>query len=299
MRPRRGRLWFPPVFLFLLAFPFSDLAGFQSEPATSDSLSSYSVARAEQQLQQIRTLVSDGTLPPSRLQEAQQQLADAQDQATLSRTLYGFTRIEDMTDTQGKEMAEAAQRRVARQQTLVKQRQDFVTAGILAPAELKADEDELAARQRVLQLAENRLKLLAELHQMALVEERLQEAAAHSRSGLAGVMIRYDGSGQFTPKILPGLSNLFQRKFGYSLPVSAIGQTETHASLGLDHSNRCDVALSPDSVEGRWLRAQLEQQRIPYLAFRSAFPGAATGPHIHIGLGSSRLKLVHSVPAHG
>jgi hypothetical protein len=35
----------------------------------------------------------------------------------------------------------------------------------------------------------------------------------------------------------------------------------------------------------------LERLQTPYLAFRSAVVGAATAPHIHIGTGSTRLKL--------
>lgn len=61
--------------------------------------------------------------------------------------------------------------------------------------------------------------------------------------------------------------------------------------MGLDHRGRVDVALTPDSVEGLWLRRLLENMRIPYLAFKGALAGAATGPHIHIGLGSSRLAI--------
>jgi hypothetical protein len=61
--------------------------------------------------------------------------------------------------------------------------------------------------------------------------------------------------------------------------------------MGLDHRNRVDVALNPETSEGLWLRQLLEKLHIPYLAFRSAVAGAATAPHIHIGTGSSRLKL--------
>ena len=51
-----------------------------------------------------------------------------------------------------------------------------------------------------------------------------------------------------------------------------------------------DVAISPDQSEGVWLRAYLESNEIPYFAFRSAVPGKATGAHIHIGPGSTRLR---------
>jgi hypothetical protein len=38
-----------------------------------------------------------------------------------------------------------------------------------------------------------------------------------------------------------------------------------------------------------WLRRYLQSQKIPYYAFTHAVPGKATGAHIHIGPGSTRL----------
>ncbi len=108
-------------------------------------------------------------------------------------------------------------------------------------------------------------------------------------------MIRYDGNGHFDLNDMPAITAEYQRKFGQPLPVSAFGQTLLHRSMGLDHRNRVDVALNPDSVEGVWLRRLLERLHIPYLAFRSAVVGAATAPHIHIGPGSTRLILAKGV----
>jgi hypothetical protein len=48
--------------------------------------------------------------------------------------------------------------------------------------------------------------------------------------------------------------------------------------------------LNPDQPEGVWLRTYLSSNEIPYFAFRSAVSGKATGPHIHIGPGSTRLR---------
>jgi hypothetical protein len=44
-----------------------------------------------------------------------------------------------------------------------------------------------------------------------------------------------------------------------------------------------DVALHPDSKEGQTLLNYLRQAGIPFMAFRGAVSGAATGAHIHIG----------------
>ena len=50
--------------------------------------------------------------------------------------------------------------------------------------------------------------------------------------------------------------------------MSALGQTPTHDRLGFDHRNAVDVAVHPDSVEGRALLDHLRDQGIPFLAFR-------------------------------
>jgi hypothetical protein len=49
-----------------------------------------------------------------------------------------------------------------------------------------------------------------------------------------------------------------------------------------------DVALHPDSKEGQSLLNYLRQVGIPFIAFKGAVPGAATGAHIHIGKVSPR-----------
>lgn len=255
-----------------------------------NALSTALLQRAEQEFARIKALVDDGTLPKTRLIEAQLALSDAQDEAILGETLYGQLRVQDMTPDQTTAMVDAARRRVDRQQTIVKERQMLLDNGILARSEFTAFQDELASRQRVLELARHRAKLVQDLKQMANVEKQFESAA---RAGAAAkyVMIRYEGDGLFNLRDLPTISNQFQSRFHHSLPISALGQTLVHQSMGLDHRNRVDVAVNPDQPEGIWLRQLLEKLHVPYLAFRSAVAGAATAPHIHIGTGSTRLRL--------
>ena len=73
------------------------------------------------------------------------------------------------------------------------------------------------------------------------------------------------------------------------MPVSAYGQTDVHDRMGFAHHGAIDVALHPDSAEGRALMAHLQSLGIPFLAFRAAVAGSATGAHIHIGPPSHRL----------
>ncbi len=259
--------------------------------ARYDALANTLLERAQSEVTRIQALVEQGTLPKSQLEEAKLRLADAEDEATLARTLYGPVRLQDMAPEDVKSMVEAAQRRVDRQAKIVQDRRVLLDSGILAKSEFNAFQDELDSRRRVLELAQNRLTLLEELRQMAAMEQRLTQAAQMDAAELKNLMIRYDGNGLFDLKELPTISADFEKHFHHALPISALGQTQVHTSMGLDHRNRVDVALNPDQPEGIWLRQLLEKLRVPYLAFRSAIAGAATAPHIHIGTGSSRLKL--------
>ena len=80
----------------------------------------------------------------------------------------------------------------------------------------------------------------------------------------------------------------FFTKFGRPLPTSAFGQSDIHNRWGLDHRQGLDVGLHPDSVEGIALVNFLRSEKIPFLVFRNAISGVATGPHIHIGRPSHR-----------
>jgi hypothetical protein len=246
--------------------------------------------RAQQELDRIKQLIDQGTLPKSRLAQAQAEIADIQDEVTLADTLYSSTPIADFTTEQADRMIGAAQRRLDRESATVEDRRKLLDTGVIAQSEFNALREELEARKRVLSLAQNRVKLLADLKRMAETEKQLERAGQMSGS-LKDAMIRYDGNGLFSTTDLTAISSQFEKRFGRALPVSALGQTLVHQAMGLDHRNRVDIALNPEAPEGLWLRRLLEKLHIPYLAFRTAVVGAATAPHIHIGTGSSRLKL--------
>ncbi len=283
---------FPALALSVLLFhPGVFAADILPHPVSA--LASTMLERARNEVARIEPLVADGTLPKSSLEEAKTRLADAEDEEILAETLYGEIHIQDMTDTAAAQMMNAAQRRVNRQQAIVDQRETLLESGIIARSEIAQFQDELESRKRVLDLARNRVQLKDELRQMAETEQQLARSLQSSgRAATAkGAMIRYDGNGLFTLNDLPVIATEFEKHFHSALPVSALGQTLVHQSMGLDHRNRVDIALNPDSPEGVWLRELLEKLHVPYLAFRTALAGAATAPHIHIGQGSTRLKL--------
>jgi len=89
------------------------------------------------------------------------------------------------------------------------------------------------------------------------------------------------------------VERFYLSKFGRPLPKGAFGQSDLHTLWGLDHRNGMDISLHPDSVEGKVLISFLRTEGIPFLAFRGAIPRVATGPHIHIGNPSPRVRLQH------
>jgi hypothetical protein len=103
--------------------------------------------------------------------------------------------------------------------------------------------------------------------------------------------VRFRGTRPWSLSLTRTVADFFSRAFGRTLPVSAYGQTPVHDRLGFDHRNAIDVAVHPDSAEGRAVMAWLRQAGLSFIAFRSAVAGASTGAHIHIGEPSQRLAL--------
>ncbi|HEY6996723.1 MAG TPA: hypothetical protein VH851_02280 [Candidatus Binatia bacterium] len=101
-------------------------------------------------------------------------------------------------------------------------------------------------------------------------------------------VIRYNGATPWSPALIVKVAKFFNARFNKELPISAVGQSLTHERLGYDHREAIDVAVSPQSREGRGLIAYLRRARIPFRAFRDKVPGVSTGPHIHIGMPSPR-----------
>jgi hypothetical protein len=240
------------------------------------------------EVDRLRAMAETGTIPRSRLDQAQAELADAEDNAILRRTLYGTLRIEDFTKEQSDLMIGAAQRLVARQTERIERTKELVSEGLVARAALTALVEDLQFREKALDLARFRANLVEELAAQANVESELDEAPAVLHRG---AIERYDGAGMFRETDFARVSAAFQRQFFRPLPVSARGETALHRSLGFDHRGRVDIALNPDQKEGIWLRNFLKKAKIPYYAFRAAVRGKATAPHIHLGPPSLRLRI--------
>jgi hypothetical protein len=242
------------------------------------------VSRAEADIQRLSALVEAGAAPRAELEKAEAALADANDQAYLRRTLYGT----DLTEEQVEDMIAASERRLERRRDAVESARKLVNEGVLSRLSLTPYLEELDLARKELDLAMSRAKLTRELAEMARLEQAAEEEQ-RSAATTTPLADRFDGIGRFTASDLARLSSEFEQRFSRPLPISALGETAVHRSMGFDHRDRVDVAVHPDLPEGVWLLRYLESQRIPYFAFRRALPGKATGPHIHIGPASNRI----------
>lgn len=260
--------------------------------ATLLLLQSKQIDLAKAEIERVTELVNAGALPRIRLDEANEKLADAQDDAILARTLYGELPTGALSQEMADEMVAAAQRRMERQIAKLAKMQKLVNDGIIAQGELQPLKDELNMRSMNLNLAHSRAKLIGELAAIAKYEQSMQalKTVIPYTDFTLKSMEHFQGNGLLLgTKDLKILEAVFVKRFDRALPISADGQTATHDSLGFDHRGRVDVALNPNEPAGIWLRHYLEAKGIPYFAFLRAVPGKATGAHIHIGPGSTRL----------
>ena len=182
------------------------------------------------------------------------------------------------------------------------QQQNVHTAEAKAVKVRELVASQIVSRKEVEQVEAEFLKAKADLDKTMLeldhAEGILQEVAALDKLLTlpnrpnsyvsTGVLIRYNGT-RWNMAEVSKVDGFFTSRFGRRAPISAFGQTALHSRLGYDHSNAIDIATHPDSAEGRALMEFLRAAGIPFLAFRSAVPGKATGPHIHVGLPSRRL----------
>jgi hypothetical protein len=245
------------------------------------------VARAKAGIERLRSLVEAGVASRAQLEKAEAAVADAQDAAVLRHTLYGT----ELTEDQAGDMLAAAQRRLDRRQAAYEEGKKLVDSGVAAMQSLSTFQDDLELARKELTLAESRANLTAELTRMAQAEEALDAKLATSPEEARDLADHYEGDGAFNMVTFAHVESDYEKHFGRPLPISAMGETAVHRSLGFDHRGRVDVAIHPDQTEGRWLLEYLTDHRIPYFAFRHAVPGKATGAHIHIGPGSTRIKL--------
>lgn len=172
----------------------------------------------------------------------------------------------------------------------LEKRKELLAKGLVSKRDIDAGEQ--AVKDAQTELDKARAQLTESDQLIAEANAELIKPASPSGTGrytTNSAVMRYNGAASWAITEASKVEGFFAATFGRQLPISALGQSATHDRLGFDHRNSMDVALHPDSAEGKALMDYLRGQGIPFLAFRSAIPGVATGAHIHIGNPSHRI----------
>lgn len=186
------------------------------------------------------------------------------------------------------------EKNVARAQDQLTKSSQLFAEGLISRKELEASErtvgqakDKVAEINQAIATADSRI---ADTLLEAEAERTLKKIKPIPRGGMVSTaaMIRFNGGSGWVLTDAWKVQRFFLDAFKRPLPVAVFGQGSIHERWRLDHRNSMDVSLHPDGPEGQGLLNFLRANGIPFLAFRQAIPGTATGAHIHIGRPSHR-----------
>ena len=184
---------------------------------------------------------------------------------------------------------------VTKAEEKVTQAKQLLAEGLIARAQVEESEHAVAlAQQKVAETKRQMTNADAQVASVLVENEADQEIAKNLRLAKQSLVrtasfTRYTGAGGWNLGDAWKIQRFFSDTFKRELPIAVFGQGAIHERWHLDHRNAMDIQLHPDGVEGRALLEFLQKNGIPYSAFRSAIPGTATGPHIHIGRPSHRF----------
>ena len=183
---------------------------------------------------------------------------------------------------------------VKRAEEKLEQSKKLLAEGLISRVQVEENERALTlAKEKIAetnrQVANAEAQIAGVLVETAANEEIAKNLSlARQRLVRTSSFTRYTGAGSWNIAEAWKVQRFFSDTFKKQLPIAVFGQGAIHDRWRLDHRNAMDIQLHPDGVEGRTLLDFLQKNGIPFLAFRSAIPGTATGPHIHIGRPSHR-----------
>ena len=225
----------------------------------------------------------------------------------LTRTRAALVESAEEVKKNTRELIALKEKELAAAERKHEQLRQLAAEGLVARVKVDESEETLAEMRASVEVLRRQIDdsdrviaevaAMAEAEKLAKIEARKAAKLRTSQSrllrptlyGTNALIIRHTGTSYWTAANIYGVQSFFAAAFGRPLPVSAHGQTATHTRLGFDHSRGVDVALHPDSAEGRALISYLQAHGITFIAFRGAVAGSSTGAHIHIGPPSSRI----------
>lgn len=186
------------------------------------------------------------------------------------------------------------ERNVTKAEEKLAQSQKLYAEGLISKKQLADSETAVASEKDKVNEAQRQMASADSQIADTLVEARAEAQMAKTPLRKGSLLrttsyIRYSGAGAWALSDAWKVQRFFLDSFKKQLPVGVFGQGAIHERWRLDHRNAMDVSLHPDGPEGQLLMNYLRANGIPFLAFRSAIPGTATGPHIHIGRPSHRF----------
>lgn len=193
-----------------------------------------------------------------------------------------------------KQLLEARLKEAERATNQLEKLKGLYSDGLISKRELEVSENALVELRHKVEETRKQLDATDVVVTESLAEN---EAVAEVDAGTINAntikkvaYVRYKGTANWSVSDVSKIEKFYTGKFRRALPVAALGQSDLHSRWGYDHRNALDVAVHPDSTEGLALMNYLSTQGIPFMAFRRAVPGAATGPHIHIGKPSQKTR---------
>ena len=254
----RGRT---AILAFIAVILFCSISVAQKKPKTSPAKTKPPVEQPQTDLAKLR----DDYIKATRDYQASLQKLLALYEASLKKA-------EDKRDQAQKLFADG----------LMSQREVEQTEAVVTSARLKVTETQTQISGADTQIAQALLEVEGE-------KEIAKLGPVRPGSMIRTIsFIRYNGAGAWALSQAPKIEAFFQQAFKRPLPIAVFGQGAIHNQWRLDHRNAMDISLNPDGAEGQALINFLQQNGIPFSAFRTAIPGVATGPHIHIGRPSHR-----------
>jgi hypothetical protein len=246
----------------------------------------------------VALALSPGTLTPSVAQESPAQTSPAPGDAAAAARRSLIDSTEELKESTA-ELIRLGEARVEVAAAQLEQVKGLYADGLVAKIDLERAEAMLAASHSRLdslrrQLAESDRKIAdieaaERLSKLPPAETPSVATRAPGKYNSTAGLIRYTGKSRWSLVDIAELQAFYSSIFRRPLPISAAGQSATHDRFGYDHRHAVDVALHPDSAEGRALVGYLQSRGIAFIAFRTSIPGVATGPHIHIGRPSNRI----------
>jgi hypothetical protein len=230
----------------------------------------------------------------TRARPAKSKPAQAKPVDELTRLRDEFIKATNAYKASLEKLVASYEKNVAKAETRLSQTRELFAQGLVSKNDLEASERSLAeANDKVTQTKQRMNGADAQIAD-TLLEAEAEKTLAKSKPLAKGSLlktaayIRFNGGASWALSDAWKVQRFFLDAFKKQLPIAVFGQGAIHDRWRLDHHNAMDVSLHPDSAEGQALLNFLRSNGIPFLAFRQAIPGTATGPHIHIGRPSHR-----------